>query len=96
MTVVAGITGRRKRGVVVGKHQLRGTDIPDDPDDDQRPVSPIEKMINALDEVQDAVNRVAAESRTAGRRVAHDLAPEEPFTREQPFAPKPPDRVPEF
>jgi hypothetical protein len=80
----------------VGKHQLRDTDRPDDPDDDQRPVSPIEKMINALDEVQDAVNRVADESRTASRRAADDLAPEEPFTRQEPFAPRPPDRVPEL
>jgi hypothetical protein len=61
-------------------------EMPEEIDDDQRPRSPVdhrspvEKMIDALDEVQDAVDRLAADRRIAGRRVAHDLALLEPFS----------------
>jgi hypothetical protein len=56
--------------------------MPSETDDDQRPRSPVERMINALDEVQEAVERLAAEKRMSGRRIAHDLALLEPFSRE--------------
>lgn len=56
--------------------------MPDDTDDDQRHGSPVEKLINALDEVQEAVARLAAEKRTAGRRIAQDLALLEPFSQD--------------
>lgn len=56
--------------------------MPDDTGDDQRHRSPVEKMINALDEVQEAVARLAAEKRTPGRRIAQDLALLEPFSRD--------------
>jgi hypothetical protein len=61
-------------------------EMPDEIDDDQRPRSPVEnrspveKMIDALDEVQEAVDRLAADRRIAGRRAAHDLALLEPFS----------------
>ena len=52
--------------------------------DGQRPPSPVEKMLNALDEVEAAMGRVAAEKRAARRRIAHDhLALGEPFSREE-------------
>ena len=77
----------RHDGLVSDKAAGRGDtlerqDIPDDTDDDQRHRSPVEKLINALDEVQEAVARLAAEKRTAGRRIAQDLALLEPFSRE--------------
>ena len=53
-----------------------------DTDDNPRPLSPVEKMLNALDEVQDAMKRLAAENRTVGRRVGHDFALVEPFSPE--------------
>jgi hypothetical protein len=53
--------------------------MPDDTADDQVDRSPVEKLINALDEVQEAVDRLAADRRTAGRRVAHDVVRLEPF-----------------
>ena len=70
--------------------------MPGDPEDYRPPFSPVERMINALDEVQDAVDRLAAESRTADRRVARDIAPEEPLSREELLSPRSPFRVPEF
>ena len=52
--------------------------------DDQRPASPVDKMLNALDEVEAAMGRVTAEKRAARRRIAHDhLALGEPFSREE-------------
>lgn len=70
--------------------------MPGVPDDNRSRASPVERMINALDEVQDAVNRLAAERRTADRRVAREIVPEEPLSREELFAPRSPFRVPEF
>jgi hypothetical protein len=55
-------------------------DVPSDreTDDSPRPLSPVEKMLNALDELQDAMKRLAAENRIVG----HDFALVEPFSRE--------------
>jgi hypothetical protein len=39
-------------------------------------------MINALDEVQEAVDRLAAENRTPDRTVARDFVLVEPFSRD--------------
>jgi len=64
--------------------QLGETDMPSDShsDNDQRPASQVEKLLNALDEVQDAVNRLAAESRPADQPIADDVSAVEPFSRE--------------
>jgi len=50
--------------------------------DDNRVPSPVERMINALDEVQEAVDRLAAENRTPDRTVARDFVLVEPFSRD--------------
>ena len=55
--------------------------MPNDTDDDQRPSGRVEKMLSALDELQEAIDRLASESHTAGRRVVHDLTLVEPFSR---------------
>jgi hypothetical protein len=53
-------------------------------DDNQPASSPVEKMLNALDEVEAAMGRLVAEKRTARWRItqAH-LALGEPFSREE-------------
>ena len=55
--------------------------MPNETDADRRPPLRIEKMLNALDELQAAVDRLATETRTTGRRVTHDLTLVEPFSR---------------
>jgi hypothetical protein len=55
--------------------------MPNDTDDDQPAPARVEKMLSAVDEVQEAIDRLASESRTADRRVAHDLTLVEPFSR---------------
>jgi hypothetical protein len=58
--------------------------MPIDTDETQHPPSPVEKMLNALDEVEAAMGRLVAEKRAAHRRIAHDhLALGEPFSREE-------------
>jgi hypothetical protein len=64
--------------------------MPNETDDDRRPPLRIEKMLNALDELQAAVDRLATETRTTGRRVAHDLTLVEPFSRAERQTLKPP------
>ncbi len=59
--------------------------MPDDSEGDEQSSSRVEKMINALDELQDAVDRLAAETRAAGRRATQD--------REEPGTPKYPRSV---
>jgi hypothetical protein len=56
--------------------------MPSETDDNRRAPSPIERMINALDEVQEAVDRLAAEKRTSGRPVVRDFVLLEPFSRD--------------
>ena len=56
--------------------------MPSETDDNQRARSPIERMINALDEVQEAVNRLAAEKRASNRPVVRDFVLLEPFSRD--------------
>jgi hypothetical protein len=46
--------------------------MPSDTDEDQRPPLPVDNTLNALDEVQAAMDRVVAEKRTARRRIARD------------------------
>jgi hypothetical protein len=56
--------------------------MPSDTNDNRDP-SPVERMINALDEVQEAVERLAAENRTPDRTVGRDFVlRREPFTRD--------------
>jgi len=55
--------------------------MPNETDDDRAP-SPVEEMINALDEVQEAVDRLAAEKRPAGRPVVRDFVLLDPFSRD--------------
>ena len=55
--------------------------MPSEPDDKPHAQSPVERMINALDEVQEAVDRLAAEKRTS-RPVARDFVLLEPFSRD--------------
>jgi hypothetical protein len=55
--------------------------MPNETDDDQRPPLRVEKMLSALDELQEAVDRLAAQTRTTGGRIAHDLTLLEPFSR---------------
>ena len=50
--------------------------------DDDRAPSPVEEMINALDEVQEAVDRLAAEKESAGRPVVRDFVLLDPFSRD--------------
>jgi len=50
--------------------------------DDQHAKSPIERMINALDEVQEAVDRLAAEKRPVSRPVVRDFVLLDPFFRD--------------
>jgi hypothetical protein len=68
----------RERRELIGREY---TGMPNETDDDQRPPLRVEKMLNALDEVQEAVDRLATERRTTGRRVAHDPTLVEPFSR---------------
>jgi len=56
--------------------------MPSEPDDKPTAESPVERMISALDEVQEAVERVAAEKRTSGRAVVRDFVLIEPFSRD--------------
>jgi hypothetical protein len=57
--------------------------MPSETDDNQRAQSPIERMINALDEVKEAVDRLAAEKRTSTRPVVRDFVLlEPPFSRD--------------
>jgi len=56
--------------------------MPSEPDDKPHAQSPVERMINALDEVQEAVERLAAEKRTSGRPVVRDFVLLEPFSRD--------------
>ena len=51
--------------------------------DDNRAPSPVERMINALDEVQEAVDRLAAEKRPPAPSVARDFVLLEPFSRDE-------------
>ena len=55
--------------------------MPDETDDGQRSPLGVEKMLNALDEVQEAVDRLATERRTTDRRAVHNLTLVEPFSR---------------
>jgi hypothetical protein len=55
--------------------------MPNETDDEQRPPLGVEQMLEALDEVQEAVDRLATERRTTGRRAGHDLTLVEPFSR---------------
>ena len=56
--------------------------MPSEPDDKPHAQSPVERMINALDEVQEAVERLAAETRRSGRPVVRDSVLLEPFSRD--------------
>ena len=62
--------------------------MPSDTEDEQPSSSRVEKMLNALNELQEAVDRLAAENRTASQRATHDLAPVEPLPGEELGAPK--------
>ena len=57
--------------------------MPSEPEDKPHAESPVERMINALDEVQEAVDRLAAEKRTSTRPVVRDFVLlEPPFSRD--------------
>jgi hypothetical protein len=56
---------------------MEGADMPSDPESDRYSGSSVEKLLNALDEVRDAVNRVAVES-TTSRQAAPSLVRTEP------------------
>jgi hypothetical protein len=66
--------------------------MPSDSDDAKQALSPVEKMSDALDEIQAAMDRLAAERRTAERRDAHDqVTLAEPSSQtERPALTKPP------
>jgi hypothetical protein len=53
------------------------------PNDDERDPTPVEKMLSALDELQEVVDRLAVDRHPAGRRTARDLTLVEPFSREE-------------
>jgi hypothetical protein len=57
--------------------------MPSDPESDRRPPSSVEKLLNALDEVRDAVNRVAVESGTVSRQPSPDLVRTEPSSPDE-------------
>ena len=50
--------------------------MPSDPESDRRTPSSVEELLNALDEVRDAVDRVAVERGTMSRQPSPDLATE--------------------
>jgi hypothetical protein len=56
-----------------------------DPDEADHPATAVEKLINAVDEVRDAIDRLTAENRTAGRRADDDPALREPFSPKKPL-----------
>jgi hypothetical protein len=56
--------------------------MPSDTDDPPGTPSSVENLINALDEVRDAMERLAAERRTTPRQTARDFAVIEPYSRE--------------
>ena len=63
--------------------------MPSDPDEDQRPLLPVDHTLNALDEVQAAVTRLVEEERMARRRIVRDhLALGEAFSRQELLAMK--------
>jgi hypothetical protein len=56
--------------------------MPSDTDDTRGAPSSVENLINALDEVRDAMDRLAAERRTTPRQTARDFAIVQPYPRE--------------
>jgi len=70
---------RHDVGVETAEHASCGkAEMASEPEGDRRTPSPVERMINALDEVRDAVKRLAGETREGAPQRVADVAPSSP------------------
>jgi hypothetical protein len=70
---------RHDVGVETAGHASCGkAEMASDPEGDRRTPSPVERMINALDEVRDAVKRLAGETRATAPQPVPDFERVEP------------------